>query len=335
MEEQLSGADGEILARVSAQVAQVTLNRPDALNALSLGMIEALAGWLDRWEHDEAVEKVVLSGAGKAFCAGGDVRALYNSFKAGSGLHREFFEIEYALDYRIHTYPKPIVADMHGIVMGGGMGLAQGARVRIVRPLTRMAMPETAIGLFPDVGGSYFLSRLPAHAGIYLGLVGERVLPAEAVYVGLADQQVHGDDKENCPALWTLREPIERHFSRASVAEIVSSLESESHPHFRRWADETLAKLRKHSPLMLCVTLEQLRRGATMGLADCFRMELGLMRACFEQGDLMEGIRSVIIDKDNKPRWKHAGIDAVREDEVMEFFAPRWESSKHPLASLQ
>jgi len=335
MEERLSGANGEIVASVADQVAQVTLNRPESLNALSLGMLEALAGWLDRWEHDERVEKVVLSGAGKAFCAGGDVRALYNSFKTGSDLRREFFEVEYALDYRIHTYPKTVVADMHGIVMGGGMGLAQGADVRIVKPLTTMAMPETAIGLFPDVGGSYFLSRLPGQAGVYLGLVGERIHPAEAVYIGLADQQVPCADKENTPALWSLQDPIAEHFSKDTVAAIIASLESESRPQFQRWAGETVAKLRKRSPLMLCVTLEQLRRGAGMGLADCFRMELGLMQASFDQGDLVEGIRSVLIDKDNQPRWRHPGVESVPHDEVMAFFAPRWDASNHPLAFLQ
>jgi enoyl-CoA hydratase/carnithine racemase len=335
MEERLSGANGEIVATVANQVALVTLNRPESLNALSLGMLEALAGWLDRWESDDGVGKVVLSGAGKAFCAGGDVRALYNSFRTGTALRREFFEIEYALDYRIHTYPKTVVADMHGIVMGGGMGLAQGASVRIVQPSATMAMPETAIGLFPDVGGSFFLSRLPGQAGVYLGLVGERISAAEAVYIGLADEQAPGAGKENVPALWTLREAIETHFSGATVAEIVASLESERRPDFQGWAHDTVAKLRKRSPLMLCVTLEQLRRGAGMGLADCLRMELGLMQAAFEQGDLMEGIRSVLIDKDNQPRWRHAGIEAVGHDEVLAFFAPRWDPSRHPLAFLQ
>jgi enoyl-CoA hydratase/carnithine racemase len=298
-------------------------------------MIQGLARWLDAWEHDERVRKVVLTGSGKAFCAGGDVRALYQSIKTGSALHREFFVIEYALDYRIHTYPKTIAADMNGIVMGGGMGLAQGADVRIVGEKTKMAMPETAIGLFPDVGGSYFLSRLPGRLGIYLGLVGPTILAGDAVYCGLADVEVAGTARDEPPALWLAREMIDRHFAFDNVAEIVASLRSETDPAAKAWAGETLDALAKRSPTMLCVTLEQLRRGAKLALADCFRMELNLIHACFEQGDILEGIRAVLVDKDNDPRWRAARLEDVRAGDVDAFFAPRWRPEEHPLASLQ
>jgi enoyl-CoA hydratase/carnithine racemase len=327
MDERLSGADGEILAHVRSGVATVTLNRPNALNALSFGMLVALRDWLDAWERDPAVRLVVLRGAGvKAFCAGGDVRALYKQLVSGGTDHHRFFEVEYALDYRIHTYPKTIAAQMDGIVMGGGMGISQGARVRIVGDRTRMAMPETAIGLFPDVGGSYFLSRVPGRIGIYLGLVGPTIDAADAIYCGLADVYAGAQDEPKS-AIGELRPAIDRHFSHSTVEAIVASLESEKDPARREWAAQALEALSRRSPTLLAVTLEQLRRGATMSLAECFRMELDLIHACFAQGDMQEGIRALIIEKDNRPRWKPPGP-------VEPFFTPRWEPARHPLASL-
>jgi enoyl-CoA hydratase/carnithine racemase len=334
MEEHLSAAGGELLAEVRARVATVTLNRPAALNALSYEMLRGLRAWLDAWEKDERVRIIVLRGAGeKAFCAGGDIRALYASRKAGHPEHRDFFEIEYALDHRIHAYPKTIVAVMDGIVMGGGMGLGQGAGVRIVGDRTKMAMPETGIGLFPDVGGSYFLSRVPGKLGPYLGLVGPTLGAADALYCGLADLYV-GDGPLPAPELAALRPAIDEHFAHDSVADIVASLQAENRPAHASWAAKTLATLAKRSPTMLCVTLEQLRRGAGMGPADCFRMELNLIHACFEQGDFMEGIRALIIEKDNKPRWNPGRIEDVERSAVDNFFRPRWAPGQHPLASL-
>lgn len=329
MEERLR----ELQVDVRNGVATVTLNRPEALNALSLGMLEDLAAHLDDWEKDNGVRLVVLRGAGeKAFCAGGDVRALHDSFKAGQRGHHRFFEIEYALDYRIHTYPKTIVAVMDGIVMGGGMGISQGAGVRIVGDRTRMAMPETAIGLFPDVGGSYFLSRLEGRLGAYLGLVGPTLRAADAIYCGLADVNV------GVPAaseIEQLRPAIDRHFGHGSVAAIIASLEGENRPEFREWAAKTLDALSKKSPTMLAVTLEQLRRGARMSLADCFRMELNLVHGSFAQGDFIEGIRALIVEKDSRPRWRPERLSEVTESSVAAFFAPRWQGAQHPLASLQ
>jgi enoyl-CoA hydratase/carnithine racemase len=335
MEERLSAAGGELIAAIHSRVATVTLNRPAALNALSFGMLQDLAGWLDAWEKDDRVRLVVLRGAGeKAFCAGGDVRALHDSFKSGSRAHQEFFEVEYALDYRIHTYPKTIVAVMDGIVMGGGMGIAQGATVRIVGERTRMAMPETAIGLFPDVGGSYFLSRAPGKVGVYLGLAGPTLRAADALYSGLADVYA-GPGSPAVGELEALRPAIDQHFARDSVAAIVDSLQKESRPEFRAWAEQTLAALSKRSPTMLNVTLEQLKRGAQLSLADCFRMELNLIHGCFEQGDFLEGIRALIVEKDNQPRWRPGRLAEVTRPAVDAFFDPRWKPAQHPLASLR
>jgi enoyl-CoA hydratase/carnithine racemase len=327
MEERLSAAGGELAAAIRAGVATVTLNRPAALNALSFDMLKGLADWLDAWEDDARVHTIVLRGAGdKAFCAGGDVRALYDSSKSGGSLHHEFFVVEYALDYRIHTYPKPIVAVMDGIVMGGGMGISQGARLRIVGDRTKMAMPETTIGLFPDVGGSYFLSRVPGKLGAYLGLVGPTLRAADTIYCGLADIYI-GAGTPAGSELEALRPAIDEHFAHESLEAIAASLESERRAQFREWAARTREALAKRSPTMLAVTLEQLKRGATMSLADCFRMELNIIHGCFAQGDFIEGIRALIVEKDNRPRWQPASsVDA--------FFAPRWTPGEHPLASL-
>jgi len=335
MEERLSAANGEIVAVIHAGVATVTLNRPSALNALSLGMLEALAGWLDAWERDERVRMVVLRGAGeKAFCAGGDIRALHAGMKAKDpGIYR-FFEVEYALDYRIHTYPKTIAAVIDGIVMGGGMGISQGADVRIVGERTRMAMPETAIGLFPDVGGSYFLSRVAGELGTYLGLVGPTLRAADAIYCGLADIYA-GTAPQGEPELEALRPAIDLHFAGGSVEAIIESLRREDRAPYREWAAKSLEALAKRSPTMLAVTLEQLRRGAGLSLAECLRMELNLIHGCFEQGDILEGIRALLVDKDNQPRWRPGELSAVARGAVDAFFAPRWKPAQHPLAFLQ
>ena len=333
MEERLTAAGGELLADVRAGVATVTLNRPQALNALTYGMVEGLGQWLDAWARDDRVRVVMFRGAGpKAFCAGGDIRALHQRFTAGQDVFR-FFELEYALDYRIHTYPKAIVAHLDGIVMGGGMGISQGARLRLVGERTKMAMPETAIGLFPDVGGSYFLSRLPGRLGAYLGLVGPTLNAADAVYCGLADQYV-GVAPLAPSELERLRPAIDRHFAHDGVEAIRDSLRGEGGEH-GDWARATLEALAKRSPTMLKVTLEQLRRGQTMSLAECFRMELDLIRASFEQGDFIEGIRALVVDKDNAPRWKAASLEAVDRATVESYFRPHWSAAQHPLARLE
>lgn len=325
-----------LIATVAGGVATVTLNRPTALNALSFEMLRALDARLDVWESDPAVRVVVLRGAGnKAFCAGGDLRALHAMLASGRDEHHEFFRFEYALDHRIHHYSKAIVAILDGIVMGGGMGISQGASLRIVGERTRMAMPETAIGLFPDVGGSYFLSRTPGAIGNYLGLAGPTLNAADAIYARLADTSLPVDGPHPESELARQRPAIDRHFSQPTALEIVASLESETDAAHRDWALSTAALLRKRSPLLLEVTVEQLRRGATMNLADCFRMELNMIHACFDQGDMMEGIRALIVDKDNNPRWNPPRLEEVSRTSVEKFFAPRWSTASHPLASLK
>ena len=318
--ERLALAGGELVVDLAEGVATVTLNRPQALNALTHAMIEGLAECLDAWEHDATVDSIVLQGAGgKAFCAGGDLRAVHAGMQ---GSHRDllrFFAEEYALDLRIHEYRKPITAIMDGIVMGGGMGISQGARKRVVGERTRMAMPETAIGLFPDVGGSYFLSRAPGELGTYLGLVGPTIGAADAIYCGLADNDasggVHGKGE-----LESLRPAIDEHFAFDSVEAIVDSLQGERRPECKAWAERSIAALSRFSPTMLKVTLEQLRRGASLTLPECFRMELTMVSGALAHGDFAEGIRALIIDKDNKPRWNPASLEEVTPAMVEGFF---------------
>ena len=357
----------EVLSEIRNHVALVTLNRPAALNALSLEMILRLRALFSEYAADPEVYAVLIRGTGeKAFCAGGDIRALYRSFKSAGSLHTEFFAAEYPLDYLLYTYPKPYAALLDGITLGGGMGLSQGSRMRIVGDRTSMAMPEVAIGFFPDVGGSYFLSRLPGQLGRYLALTGLPIRAADALYAQLADvylppaaiasmagdlgQLRWGNDRfadlalflrerssapASAPELPSLRERIDMHFSKGSVAAILGSLESESRSEYAPWAEETAKLLRTRSPTLLGVTLRQLQRGATLSLADCFRMELGMAAHAFEQGDFLEGVRAVLIDKDNHPRWQPRRIEDVTDTMIDAFFTERWRGAHHPLAALE
>jgi enoyl-CoA hydratase/carnithine racemase len=360
----------DILCEIRNRVAFITLNRAAALNALSLRMIVELREALDRFAADSNVRAVFIKGAGeKAFCAGGDIRALYESYQNSGTLHLNFFSVAYPLDYQLHFYPKPYVVLMDGIAMGGGMGIAQGSRMRLVGDRTRMAMPEVAIGFFPDVGASYFLSRLAGSLGIYLALTGIQIRAADALYAGLADAYLpsasvgrlesdlialewSGDDSdvwendinrvieklasaELPPApLAALHEGIDQHFSAPSVPAVLESLARETRSAYQDWARQTLALINTRSPTMLAVTLMQLRRGKSMSLADCLRMEAGMARQCFVQGDFIEGIRAVVIDKDNKPRWRPDSIAEVTETSVEAMFENPWVGAAHPLEAL-
>ena len=349
----MTQAEAPVLIEVRNRVGYLTLNRPAGLNAVTLEMVRMLHRQLKQWADDQDVVAVVLRGAGeKAFCAGGDIRSLYDSYKSGDSLHREFFEEEYALDQYIHAYSKPLMALMNGFVLGGGMGLVQGASLRVISERTRMGMPEVGIGYFPDVGGSYFLSRLPDNLGIYMGLTGNHVSSADALYAGLADYSVPYErfaELESCldqqdwsmPALQALTNllvsvgctelpdppfaalapAIEQHFAHDSVAAIRQSLADETRPAYRDWAAETLKVIDSRSPLSLCVTLEMLRRGRTLSLAECFAMELKLDRQWFDQGDIIEGVRALIVDKDRNPRWNPPTLEEVTPERVAAFFA--------------
>jgi enoyl-CoA hydratase/carnithine racemase len=361
----------ELLWEVRNRIGFVTLNRPAALNALSLGMIHGLRERLAAFASDDEVLAVYIRGAGqRAFCAGGDIRSLYQSVKSGAHMHEEFVAYEYPLDYFLHRYPKPYVARLDGITMGAGMGIAQGAKFRLVGDRTRLAMPEVAIGFFPDVGGGYFLSRLRGALGPYLALTGAQLGAFDAIWSGLADAYLApdaapqletrllemgwgGDPHDaiasvvrslatHAPApagpaasLAELLPAIDAHFAAASVAGILDSLQGETRPEFRAWATETRALLLRRSPTMLCVSLEQLRRARSLDLAGCFRMEFDLAQHCFGQGDFVEGVRAVIVDKDNAPQWRPGRIEDVSESYVAALFQHDPSRLDHPLADLE
>lgn len=347
-----SPVDTNVLATVRNHVGHLTLNRPAGLNALTLPMVRQLQQQLDAWAVDPQVHAVVLRGEGpKGFCAGGDIRSLHDSFKAGDSLHRDFFVEEYALDLCIHHYRKPIVALMDGFTLGGGMGLAQGAELRVVTERSRLAMPETGIGYFPDVGGSYFLSRIPGELGTYLGVSGVQIQAADALYCGLADWDVDSarlstlDERLNTlkwsehplkdlqgvlarlgtqtldnPPLAALRPAIDHFFALPDVASIIEQLRAVTVGDSHEWALKTADLLATRSPLAMAVTLEMLRRGRHLSLEDCFAMELHLDRQWFEHGDLIEGVRALIIDKDKQPRWNPATVAELSRSRVDQFF---------------
>jgi enoyl-CoA hydratase len=358
----------------------ITLNRPKALNALSLAMVRELNHVLQQWQDDAQIKAVVVRGSNKegpfgAFCAGGDIRYFHQAALSGDVTLEDFFTEEYSLNHLIHNYRKPYIALMDGIVMGGGMGISQGAALRVVTERTKMAMPETHIGLFPDVGGGYFLGRCmgpacPAYMGEYLALTGYVLRGGESLHVGLADVCV---DSSALPALWDgLRQqdwasgeavvawlrsqskttteqalaqapawqhaPIDQVFGLATVAAMEQALQGAD-----EWSVQTLKALHHQSPLMLCVTLEQVRRGRHMTLAEDLRMERDLVRHCFQTDHLsrrgvssetVEGIRALAVDKDHTPKWQPARIADVTPEMVQPFFDSPWPVSAHPLRQL-
>lgn len=372
--------DSFVQISVDGGIARLTLHRPKALNALSLAMIRDISKALFAWRDDASVTHVLMRGAKwdkasessspfGAFCAGGDIRYFHEAVHSSSSdaLNRDslesFFTDEYTLNHLIHHYPKPVVAFMDGVVMGGGMGLTQGASTRIVTERTKMAMPETAIGLFPDVGGGYFLSRCANSAvgvGEYLALTGQMLTGAEAVSIGLADVLV---DSKDLQAIWDNPEPfaqnpfaqqpfglslskseashianvdlMQKHFAHSSLQAIIQSLQADD----SEWAKTALTKLQKNSPLMLAVTLEQVRRARTMSLADDLRMERDMVYRSFagtpqKHSDTVEGIRALVIDKDHTPKWQPARIEDVTPDKVTVFFESPWTRENHPLQKL-
>lgn len=358
-----------ILSTIQNRIGFITLDRPKALNSLSLEMVRSITALLLQWkENDEVAAVFIHSSSEKAFCAGGDIRFFYDVGTAtptgDSALLEDFFSEEYALNHLIHFYPKPYVALLNGVVMGGGMGIAQAGvncRLRIVTERTKMAMPEVNIGLFPDVGGGYFLARTPGEIGTYLGMSGEIINAADALYAELADVYI---PTSALPALMDLlrtsssadiralirefaapyaeqakpeqsqlalnRAAIDLHFAGRNARNILQSLAQDK----SEFAVHTHALMQKRSPLLMAVSLEQLRRGANLSVAECLRMERSMVRHCFKHGEVLEGVRALVVDKDYAPCWSPATLELVDESLILSFFEPVWPDYAHPLRDL-
>ena len=335
----------EIRFEVRGHLGIVILNRPKALNALTHDMCRKLDVKLKTWANDASIHAVVIEGEGeKAFCAGGDIRALYDLGTAGDPTILDFYRDEYHLNSRIAHYKKPYIALIDGIVMGGGVGVSVHGSHRIVGDRTLFAMPETGIGLFPDVGGSYFLPRCPGKIGMYLALTGARLKAADLVYIGVATTYVPSDRMQDLvaalaaspiackvdsviksfakdpgsPPLAAHRDVIDRCFAGDSVEAILAALQVES----SEWALKTRDILLTKSPTSLKITYRQIVEGGTKDFDDCMRMEYRMVNTVAKGVDFFEGVRALIIDKDNQPKWQPADLKGVKAADVEAYFAP-------------
>lgn len=336
--------DPEVLCRIESGVGRITLNRPRALHALTQGMCDAMVAALQAWKADDAVRCVLIDHSGeRGFCAGGDIRMLAESGAGDAVEARAFFHTEYRLNHLLFVYPKPVVAVMDGVTMGGGVGLSMPAAVRIATERTTFAMPETGIGLFPDVGGGWFLPRLPGAAGLWLALTGARIKAADCCALGIATHFMpsetvaafkaallaHPDSVAGALAA-SVEDPghapisahqadIDRLFGEGEVEAILANLEVEP----GEWAQAQLATLKTKSPQTLKVAWRQLKTGAALDdFAANMAMEYRIGSRVVRMHDFLEGVRAVIIDKDNAPNWNPATVDAVSETVLDDIFAP-------------
>ena len=343
----------DILTAAANGLGHITLNRPAALHALNTHMCANMIQVLLAWRDDPDVHAILLDHAQgtRGFCAGGDIRMIAESGASDSKAAREFFFTEYRLNHLLFTYPKPIVALIDGVTMGGGVGISMPARFRIATENTTYAMPETGIGLFPDVGGGWYLPRMPEHIGIWVALTGARLKGADLFIAGVATHfmpteilaaaraqiggaaQTHDPGRALASGLSALHEPygrpkellpdnvdaIDRIFAADSVEGIIAGLESEDSD----WARAQLATLKTKSPQALKVTFRQMREGAQkQSFADEMRSEYRLASRVASRHDFQEGVRALIVDKDNKPVWNPSTLDGVSDALLDELFAP-------------
>ncbi|KAK1789160.1 hypothetical protein P4O66_015108 [Electrophorus voltai] len=346
-----SKASSEVLLERVGNAGVITLNRPKALNALNLNMIRHIYPQLKKWEEDSETDIVIIKGVGgKAFCAGGDIRAVTDAGKAGGPLAQDFFREEYILNNTIGTYKKPYVALIDGITMGGGVGLSVHGQFRVATEKTVFAMPETAIGLFPDVGGGFFLPRLRGKMGLFLALTGFRLKGRDVQRVGVATHFVQSDkvvalekdledltspsvrdvadvlnsyqeqstlDAEKPFVLQEHVQAIDRLFDARSVERILENLQKDGSAFAQKQA-EILSKM---SPTSLKLTFRQLQLGASLNLQEVLMMEYRLSQACMRGHDFYEGVRAVLIDKDQSPKWKPSNLAEVTEQYMDESFS--------------
>ncbi|WP_333798276.1 enoyl-CoA hydratase/isomerase family protein [Rheinheimera sp.] len=379
MTELITTADAVVLfstiaADNSKLIGVATLNSEKSLNALSLPMVELLLPQMQAWKEDNNIAMVLLQGAGdKAFCAGGDIRELYHSMKNEPGTYQQyvqdFFTKEYSLDYLIHTFDKPVLVWGNGIVMGGGLGLMAGASHRIVTATSRIAMPEMAIGLYPDVGGSWFLNRMPKGCGLFLGLTGASINAADAKLIDLADHFIPHEQKaqvieqlkairwgntvalnhqklsdvlHNIEELYRNQQPASQiRLHQAAIAELDGQADLASAMQAilaikgeDSWLAKAKASLQYGSPITAHIVYRLLQLGQSKILADSFRLELGLSVQCGKLGEFTEGVRALLIDKDQKPQWLYPDVAAVPQAVIDELFRSPWPDNEHPLREL-
>lgn len=344
----------DVLTPIEGCAGRIRLNRPKAIHALNTAMCQAILDALKAWEHDPAIEAILIDHAeGRGFCAGGDIRMIAES-DAGDGKDAaDFFRVEYRMNHRLFTYPKPIVTFMDGITMGGGVGISLPAKFRVATGNTKFAMPETGIGLFPDVGGGWYLSRLPGRIGEYIALTGHRLDGAECTALGLATHYLHADQLEEAKAriaeapgdiqaildeltapapdarILAHRGAIDRLFAADTLEEILAALDADQ----GEWAQQQRATLRTKSPQAMKVSLRLLAEGRTMpSFADEMRQEYAVATRVGRLPDFAEGVRAVILDKDNAPKWNPATPEAVTRDQIDAIFAPLPEHEAWTLA---
>lgn len=357
-----------------AKLGIITLSSPKTLNALSLEMIDPMTAQLQTWANDPEVVIILLQGEGqKAFCAGGDIVQLYQSMcdnPAGpNAFAQTFFSHEYRLDYMLHTYAKPMICWGNGIVMGGGLGLLSGCSHRIVTENTRMAMPEISIGLFPDVGGTWFLNKMPGNSGLFLGLTGASINASDALFTGLADYFLASASQASLISLlasikWTNdpknnKQILTEALKAMADAETQERPDAQVEPHMEtinnlvkpdnlsatvkaitivttedKWLNRGIASLKHGCTVTAHLVYEQLHRGRGMALNDVFRMELSMAMNCCTRGDFQEGVRALLIDKDQRPAWKYQQIEQVPEEWVDAHFNFAWTNEQHPLRDL-
>ena len=360
----------EIIEGEHVNIATITLNKPKALNAINIEMIDAMQDCLDTVEQDDAIKCVMISSAGgKAFCAGGDVVGLYHSMQETAQgdvpkVASEFFTKEYQLDYRLHTFSKPIIGWGNGIVMGGGIGILGACSHRIVTENSMLAMPEVTIGLYPDVAASWFFNRMPANIGMYLGMTGARLNASDAIFCKLADffvldeykgelledlaelewsDDVHSDVHNAIQAhhamsydeapLSNVREnydEIQYLFEHGGLQAIVHNL-THIEPK-NKWLGFAQKGFLKGCPVTYALVYEQIKRAKHMSLKQVFDMELIMSTRCAMNPDLAEGIRALLIDKDGQPQWSVQSVDEITKEQIEEYFISPWD--KHPLVEI-
>lgn len=351
-------------------IAIATLNAEKSLNSLSLAMVDLLGPQLAQWESDASIACVVLRGQGaKAFCAGGDVVQLYRSACAQDGVAAQFFEREYRLDHQIHVYGKPLIVWGNGIVMGGGLGLMSGASHRVVTESSRIAMPEVTIGLYPDVGGTWFLNRTPGRTGLFLALTGASINAADALFIGLADRFIAHEkysavidalaatawsadaakhagqvshvlrDCEQASRELLPESPVRTHFDLINrlcdgddIDGIVANILAWSGDD--KWLQKAVKTLATGCPTTIHLVDQQFKRGRNLSLREAFELELILSINCMRFGNFREGVRALLIDKDNQPAFEPATLGAVTPDFVAAHFEAPWGGAAHPLADL-